>query len=951
MNIAKQLPHNPISNFGEMSNFTNATSYNAPNSLKWSDCSFDAPYNATSSTAINQQQTNLFDNTLRKDLFDTLQNDYKSLPVVMQTDLNMNDTSADGNSAAAAMKWNQNSMFDFVKQDQAVNCNNENDSPIFSSSGTASETTNITLANHSKNSGFIEVSPSSASTGVSSYGNAYRDDIAGGGLAITTTANDTCAKQQKFPRCMQTPAAAAAAQEEENLLTSERTHFCPIKQTYTDGYSFEIPSHLDEINYTRSASGSLYLDSAKYMEYNPMCNDPDDDDDSSDTSSDDGLVLKFCVKQIEKCCQTDSNSIDQHYLANRYSLSTNAQQRRRTTSNCTTTGILSPDIEMDYEIRASFDTTNNYAAATAASGEKDLTMCNNLDMENWTMGDGQQKCLNNNNNSHALWEHCTACECDIVSMPANRLLKDELCADGDEIMFHLKYMQDLYIESGWENDESVEDDHDHHNDDNDDDVVDDVSQPPLQPPELNCNDNTEPDAFFYNFSKLLSDFLKPETAKSLANAFVHSHGANNTVIEEIVMNDATKVTVPTIDSHISSIWSGKIVNDGHQPVEIFTKLTHDNQRINVTLSNDNNNNNNDDDVCNNNNNNFSDKYYVGGLWGCDNDNGIWQGQRNNNNSNHQTIQQQENTIQANNNNTNIWSTNCFTNTTKSVAATTTSINVAATVAATTTNTLSHIGNAVDIVKNNALSSSFDNNNKQNWEHSYLEEIWKTDTDAVAPIMPTKILMMNDNNNAKCVDISRSGGGGNSGGTITDNNEEDKSTDNGAITLFTTTATGYEHSYDLSNVTLEKLKASIQSANENYVEHHNQQSKLNRYDRKRRHSASQNITNLLDPLAAFLECDSSSVGRKISTLYDGGITGGGVGGGGAAPSLNVTTTIITCNYWATDDDDATAAAAAAAYFDNYNNKGMNRITTSTGTTLVNPSLILKNIPMVSRPLTR
>lgn len=68
-----------------------------------------------------------------------------------------------------------------------------------------------------------------------------------------------------------------AKEQEEDLLTSARTHFRPIKQEdtqqgYADGTTFAIRSSLERVNYKRSESGMLLLESEfdtpkKYMEY------------------------------------------------------------------------------------------------------------------------------------------------------------------------------------------------------------------------------------------------------------------------------------------------------------------------------------------------------------------------------------------------------------------------------------------------------------------------------------------------------------------------------------------------------------------------------------------------------------------------------------------------------------------------------------------------------------
>lgn len=98
-----------------------------------------------------------------------------------------------------------------------------------------------------------------------------------------------------------------AEKDKEDLLTSVRSHFKPINekhetrgQQYADGTSFVIPNALDKINYRRSESGIMYIDSEyglakKYLEYKR-------EDGTWNTS---GFVLKFNICQNDKACQTD----------------------------------------------------------------------------------------------------------------------------------------------------------------------------------------------------------------------------------------------------------------------------------------------------------------------------------------------------------------------------------------------------------------------------------------------------------------------------------------------------------------------------------------------------------------------------------------------------------------------------------------------------------------------
>ncbi|KAL1460501.1 hypothetical protein WDU94_012478 [Cyamophila willieti] len=75
-------------------------------------------------------------------------------------------------------------------------------------------------------------------------------------------------------------AVSTAPGVEENLLTSSRTHFCPIEKAphyktllaaetvqYANGTTFSIASTMDEVDYHVGQDGTLTLDSAVYMEF------------------------------------------------------------------------------------------------------------------------------------------------------------------------------------------------------------------------------------------------------------------------------------------------------------------------------------------------------------------------------------------------------------------------------------------------------------------------------------------------------------------------------------------------------------------------------------------------------------------------------------------------------------------------------------------------------------
>lgn len=397
--------------------------------------------------------------------------------------------------------------------------------------------TTVTLANHSKTSKFVEVKVSSTPSNVST--------------TYTSTNRVGHAEQMKrrdgrikFPQQITPPKV-----EEENLLTSERTHFRPII-SYQDGFSFDIPSTLDEVKFSRTECGAMYLNADKYMEYNPRGLD------------DDEFLVKFCIKQNDKYCQTDAGA-----CLDRISF------HDRCGYVCDQSASVSTDInDREDDFNSSFGLNDEIDAYN----KSDV----NLDLENWTMGNNGRKC-SRNENAHSLWEHCSGCSCDIASKPANQMMIEELCADGDQIMSDLRCM---YIGSDWNEDD--DDDEEHYDDDGnsvrgirkDDEQVEVVT--------------VEPNNLLYNVSKLISDLLKPETAQSL----VHAIGTN--IFEEIASSD-------TLKSEIEGAYDD---NDNEKETKNEIKLgsLFISEKREGAESN----------------NNFSNKF-VGGLW-SNNDNNIWQ---------------------------------------------------------------------------------------------------------------------------------------------------------------------------------------------------------------------------------------------------------------------------------------------------------------------------------------
>lgn len=419
----------------------------------------------------------------------------------------------------------------------------------------------VTLANHSSRSGFKEVPPKQP-------------------MDIITSIPQMSAKQYQ----------SQSSIEDENLLTSERTHFRPIKQTYPDGYSFDISDELDEICYERSASGTMYLNSEIYREYYVYDEEGNGgsrfqiDDVSDGTPSSVPFVLKYCVNQNEKSCQTDVIV---------------PQQQQQIASNLS---MIQLKKLTQYRVTQVYDMPNGCVVESNQLSEI-VSADEYLNMQGWTLGESRKKC-NNNNNVHALWEHCVTCSNDVVtSMPANRLLKDELSADGDEIMTDLKYMQNLYIGSDWEDenesDAMADDDVDDVDDVDDDDGLmlplemkqngmdkkDSQSEKTAIAGNVDDDDgysDTQTNHIYYNVSKLISDLLQPEKARTLVQAISEKCTSNN--------NNVNNKNGSSNHSHL-----GRLANSNND---------------NSAAS---------DDV--NADNNYRDSF-LGGLWD-NNDNSIW----------------------------------------------------------------------------------------------------------------------------------------------------------------------------------------------------------------------------------------------------------------------------------------------------------------------------------------
>lgn len=259
--------------------------------------------------------------------------------------------------------------------------------------------------------------------------------------------------------------------EAENLLTSDKTHFSPIIR---DGHTFVIDSNWDEIKWERSASGGLQYNTKRYMKWNSGHDKIDLDAMEDDAAVD--FCIKFVVKdENDKACQTDINDFHRRSL-----LEINEEYCKRKIYDEYFKGISESNNKWRYHLDDSNDysffSVNRVKHAPApniliSSNSSSSSICTitsssyetsavdpfeswrSIKVDNGGMldSDYKQACM------HSLWEQCATCTRNDAdpyfeekSIPANRLLKDELRMDGDEIM---NVIQNLYITGDYCDDE------------------------------------------------------------------------------------------------------------------------------------------------------------------------------------------------------------------------------------------------------------------------------------------------------------------------------------------------------------------------------------------------------------------------------------------------------------------------------------------------------------------
>lgn len=774
--------------------------------------------------------------------------------------------------------------------------------------------------------------------------------------------------------------------ESEDLLTSERTRFRPIKQTYADGYAFDISNKLDHINYERSKSGLMYHNSEVYREYfvyddegNGGGSRCDDEDGATATAE---FTLKYCIRQNDKSCQTDDSIAA--VTAQRRSQDNWLDVTRMRSASSISSGAnscISSSMPRNTARNAYFEAAENTSTTSTSTLDKLM----DVSQDGWCLDENRQCCNNNNNNNNnnnsvrALWEHCATCSMDVVSMPANRRLKDELSADGDEIMKDLKYLiQSISFQSEWDDDDDAMAAANANANNNSAAVINhNVTMAPKpkirssvsrqlfpdvnkmncdavvanaddamgdEPSIVNGDDDFNSDHIYSNVSKLISDLLQPEKAQTLVQAISEKCQGGLLAID----SDSGSIQQNTKDVPKDTTKNERMCNsDRSQPP---SSNCNTNSANNSSSSNNN---------CSNSNSNTNNGHF-GSLWAY-NDNSIWR-------KDQPTTAFEANAVQ---------STGDDASATKPSSASTTSTTAMVASDATTATRLC-----------------------DQWEHANLEKLWKNDASSEnelpqqqlphSPMVTTESTeppQQEQSTNTTEQTINHSD-------TLNEKCQPTAINENCPLS-------GADHS-KLDMNTLEKFWHLIKQANATHdgtlppsatAPKTATAAASTRFDRKRRHSATSNHHQNYFDHCKLNNCDAFESIKKLATktitdnYNDNGVNfmacdenqknvAPGCGGGGGVG----TTTIITCKYWTAWDSFCVTSTLAFnnnnnnnddilvddgnSLFDCYHNPmhhtaskfhantGLDSINANDSILMQPTSTFLKQVAaMVSRPLTR
>lgn len=250
-----------------------------------------------------------------------------------------------------------------------------------------------------------------------------------------------------------------------------------------------IDDSYEPVEYERSPSGSLMWNRKRYMKWDAdarqaLADLADNKSISSnDTIEDEEFVIKFCINENEKYCQTEDLPVpDAEDYFNYYNkqncyvdqlLQKSADGNRwRFTSASNYNSDDSCSYFSNNRVKKPQQSTNDMLLSSNSSSSSISTITSFNDynencvdpFEAWRHMDTCQLDFCTQNFAPSLWEHCTGCGSQASgvrgeekSIPANRLLKDELREEAEELMMDLQSMQNLYVAGDLYEEQAVED--------------------------------------------------------------------------------------------------------------------------------------------------------------------------------------------------------------------------------------------------------------------------------------------------------------------------------------------------------------------------------------------------------------------------------------------------------------------------------------------------------------
>ncbi|CAH2004226.1 unnamed protein product [Acanthoscelides obtectus] len=279
--------------------------------------------------------------------------------------------------------------------------------------------------------------------------------------------------------------------EKEDLLTSESSHFKPVMDKpenpadgkYPDGTTFNISGSLDKVDYKRSDSGAMVLEmelgqSKKYREYK------EEELDTAERPHETEFVLKYNIHQNDKACQTDEGAAkiengdgEAAYMQIKYnsdnatpisSIScgnyetacTRVSDPRYCRNQPRPSEISRPHSTLTEVVWKYDGMQEGRCSQCGITGNNKGTTSDNWDGEEEDDGLGwNSKRLRNIWDGDEICQNCLSKQKDTNAdtsntnkpsetppLSPNRLLREDISQDGEELLSDLRHMQRAYME-------------------------------------------------------------------------------------------------------------------------------------------------------------------------------------------------------------------------------------------------------------------------------------------------------------------------------------------------------------------------------------------------------------------------------------------------------------------------------------------------------------------------